>query len=50
VAEERKSALVIPTAALVKDGDETFVFVAGSDNKAHKTASRLVCRHASWPK
>jgi len=41
VAEERKSALVIPTAALVKDGDETFVFVAGSDNKAHKTAVTL---------
>jgi multidrug efflux pump subunit AcrA (membrane-fusion protein) len=33
-----KAALVIPTAAIIHDGDETFVFVAGSDNKAHKQA------------
>jgi len=41
VAEERKSTLVIPAAAVVHDGDETFVFVAGSDSKAHKTAVTL---------
>ncbi|HEX5071409.1 MAG TPA: efflux RND transporter periplasmic adaptor subunit [Vicinamibacterales bacterium] len=41
VAEERQNTLVIPAAAVVHDGDETFVFVAGSDNKAHKTAVTL---------
>jgi len=41
VAEERKNTLVIPAAALVHDGDDTFVFIAGADNKAHKTAVTL---------
>jgi multidrug efflux pump subunit AcrA (membrane-fusion protein) len=31
-------ALVIPTAAVVKDDDDTFVMVVTSDNKAHKQA------------
>jgi len=38
VAEEKKNALVIPAAAVIHDGDDTFVFVAGADNKAHKQA------------
>jgi RND family efflux transporter MFP subunit len=37
-AEGRKEALVIPSAAVVHDGEETFVMVAGADNKAHKHA------------
>jgi len=36
VGEERPSALVIPAAAVVREEDETFVMVAGADNKAHK--------------
>lgn len=38
LTEERKQALVIPSAAVVHDGEETFVMVAGADNKAHKHA------------
>ncbi len=36
VGEEKKSALVIPLAAVVEDEGEIFVMVAGADNKAHK--------------
>ena len=36
VAEEHPRALVIPAAAVVREEDETFVMVAGTDNKAHK--------------
>jgi RND family efflux transporter MFP subunit len=36
LADEHPKALVVPTAAIVHDGDETFVMVAGTDNKAHK--------------
>lgn len=36
VADERPQALVIPAAAVVRDEGETFVMVAGLDNKAHK--------------
>jgi len=36
VGEERPNALIIPTAALVKDEGASFVMVAGPDNKAHK--------------
>lgn len=36
VGEEHAKALVIPAAAVVREEDETFVMVAGSDNKAHK--------------
>jgi multidrug efflux system membrane fusion protein len=36
LAEERKNVLVVPAAAIVHDGDATFVLVAGTDNKAHK--------------
>jgi len=36
VAETVPNALVIPAAAVVQDEGETFVMVAGTDNKAHK--------------
>jgi len=36
LAEERPNALVIPPAAVVTDEGETFVMVAGDDNKAHR--------------
>ena len=38
VAETRPNVLVVPSAAIVRDGDDTFVMIAGSDNKAHKKA------------
>jgi len=41
LAEERTNVLVVPAAAIVRDGDETFVMVAGPDNKAHKHAVTL---------
>ena len=41
LAEERKNVLVIPSEAVVHDGDQTFVYVAGSDNKAHRHAVTL---------
>lgn len=44
LAEERTQALVIPAASLVHDGDETFVMVAGADNKAHKRAVKTGLR------
>jgi RND family efflux transporter MFP subunit len=37
VAETHPDALVIPAAAIVREGDETFVVVAGDDKKAHKS-------------
>ncbi|MEO7192586.1 MAG: efflux RND transporter periplasmic adaptor subunit [Vicinamibacterales bacterium] len=36
VGEERKNAIVIPSAAVVEDEGDIFVMVAGPDNKAHK--------------
>jgi RND family efflux transporter MFP subunit len=36
LAEERKDVLVIAAAAIVRDADKTFVFVAGSDHKARR--------------
>jgi len=38
VTESRSNVIVIPAVAVVRDGDETFVMVAGADNKAHKKA------------
>jgi RND family efflux transporter MFP subunit len=38
LADERAHALTVPAAAVVRDGDDTFVMVAGADNKAHKHA------------
>lgn len=35
-AEKRPNALTVPAAAVVHDGDDTYVMVAGADNKAHK--------------
>lgn len=37
-AEKRPNVLTVAAAAVVHDGDETFVMVAGADNKAHKHA------------
>jgi RND family efflux transporter MFP subunit len=36
LAEERKDVLVVPAAAIVRDAEKIFVFVAGADNKAHR--------------
>ena len=36
MAEQHPNALVIPAGAIVRDEGETFVMVAGADNKAHK--------------
>ena len=36
VADEHPNVLVVPAAAVVHDGDETFIMVAGPDGKAHK--------------
>ncbi|HEY7475665.1 MAG TPA: efflux RND transporter periplasmic adaptor subunit [Vicinamibacterales bacterium] len=36
ISETRANVLVIPAVAVVREGDEAFVMVAGSDNKAHK--------------
>ena len=36
IGEEHAKALVIPSAAIVRDEGETFVMVASKDNKAHK--------------
>jgi len=38
VAERQDAALAVPTTALVRDGDDVFVMVAGDDGKAHKRA------------
>ena len=35
-AERKPNALTVSAAAVVHDGDDTFVMVAGADNKAHK--------------
>lgn len=36
VAEQRPNALIVPAAAVVRDENETTVFVVGSDGKAHR--------------
>ena len=36
VAEQRPDALAVPVGALIRDGDDTFVMVAGTDHKAHR--------------
>ena len=38
VVDAHASAIVIPAVAVIHDGDETFVMVAGADNQAHKKA------------
>lgn len=37
VAEEKPDALVIPSAALVREESQTFVMIVGADSKAHKS-------------
>ena len=41
VTESHRDAIVIPQAALIREGDETFVMLAGTDNKAHRRAVTL---------
>ncbi|HEX5216409.1 MAG TPA: efflux RND transporter periplasmic adaptor subunit [Vicinamibacterales bacterium] len=36
VTESHANVIVIPAVAVRRDGDETFVMIAGADNKAHK--------------
>jgi multidrug efflux pump subunit AcrA (membrane-fusion protein) len=36
-AAERADALVVPTAACVREADETFVYTVGGDGKARRT-------------
>jgi membrane fusion protein (multidrug efflux system) len=36
VAERHQAALAVPLTALLREDEDTFVMVAGSDNKAHK--------------
>jgi len=36
VAEQHPNALAVPSDAVLREDDETFVMVAGADNKAHK--------------
>lgn len=41
VTGERKDVLLVSSAAIAKDGDQVYVMVAGSDNKAHKKAVKI---------
>ena len=36
VTASHANVIVIPAVAVLRDGDETFVMIAGTDNKAHK--------------
>ena len=36
VAGEHEGALIVPAAAVVRDGDDAFVYVAGDDHVAHR--------------
>jgi RND family efflux transporter MFP subunit len=47
LADQRTHVLVVPRAAVIHDGDETFVMVAGTDQKAHKHAVTLGLATAS---
>jgi membrane fusion protein (multidrug efflux system) len=38
VAESRSKVVTVATSAVVHDGDDTFVFTAGADGKAHRQA------------
>jgi len=38
VAEQRTNAIGVPTGALIREEDKTFVMVAGADNKARRRA------------
>lgn len=41
VTATHTKVLLVSSAAIVKDGDDVFVMVAGADNKAHKTAVKI---------
>jgi RND family efflux transporter MFP subunit len=36
LGKEHPSAIIVPSAAIVRDGDATYVMTAGSDGKAHR--------------
>ena len=36
VTDERPQVLVIPDAAVMRDGENTYVLLAGTDQKAHR--------------
>lgn len=36
LSDERKNVMVVPTAAVLHEGNDTFVMVAGTDGKAHR--------------
>jgi RND family efflux transporter MFP subunit len=41
VTDERPEAVVVPAAAVVREGEDTFIYVAGTDDVAHRLAVRL---------
>lgn len=41
LVDERKAALVVPVAALLRDASGSYVYVAGDDNKAHRRDVRV---------
>jgi RND family efflux transporter MFP subunit len=41
ISDERTDALVIPAVAILRDGTDVYVMVAGADGKAHKHAVSL---------
>jgi RND family efflux transporter MFP subunit len=41
VTEVRKNAVTVPAAAIVRDEGKTFVYLAGSDKKAHRREVKL---------
>jgi len=47
VAEQHPNAIVVPAVAVLHEDEDTFVMVAGADNKAHK---RKVTAGLSTPK
>jgi multidrug efflux pump subunit AcrA (membrane-fusion protein) len=36
MSEERQSVMVIPTSAVLREGEEAYVMLAGNDGKAHR--------------
>ena len=41
ITATRTKVLVVSSAAIIRDGDDVFVMVAGDDNKAHKRAVKI---------
>lgn len=47
-AEERPAALAVPIEAILKEGDEAFVMIAGADDKAHRRAVTVGLTTTKW--